>query len=312
MSSLDMIAIDNNSKEMIEVSKQEEIIDCDVITEPSDYKVKVLKSVVAVYFHYNNRMRHDFPFKQGDFSSLMSAKRKAYQLRDNLVSLSEKTNTGYETITANRNRKHELSVRTSFKLSNKPYFKEVFLSDKVSYKQALREVIDYVHEVKGYGKASILTYDYGLKALYDLGYKGHEDDPKIVSELHKIDDKIVDPKTGDVGVIHSIVSKINIIATFEIGEPVRVILNEVLFSNMLENDLDAIVDLENDLVTKKNVMSNADKQNSKDEIDNMTKDMKVMHRHANNNNELRDIRKIKSVLKKSRVVKKLVKINRDK
>jgi len=189
-----------------------------------------------------------FGFDPTDEVSREQALSDAVRYRDNRILLSLNTNTGYDGIKVGKF-DGNIYVYVYFKFKGNQYKgdndTDIVLSSEMPYKKALDTAIAYICRIKGYNVPSIINYDYGTAAAYELGYKGHPLDiaKEDAAKQIKILDKIIDPKTNDEGVVSRIIDDVTIVGEFKTGDRWRIITNSKLFASRLEAHANTIIKL---------------------------------------------------------------------
>jgi hypothetical protein len=169
--------------------------------------------------------------------------KRAIEWRDSKLVRSLHTNTGYDNIKLEeRDDKLTLVIKPvsttkQFELfvdlDNSRLFKDIF--DEALTLMCRRYRLLFPLEV---------VYDYALNTAYNMGYDGHEDDPKNVSPKYEVGNAITIHPSGETGVIKAIAGEGNYWVEFESGERLRTVVNHSLLANSMEANLDKIEELE--------------------------------------------------------------------
>lgn len=183
-----------------------------------------------------------FKFLPTDNYTKQRALEEAIIYRDSMYIINKSNNTGYKGIKVTAY-KNTVSVTTNITVKGRPYTKQYDLGKKMSYREALNGSLDLVCSLLNIKKSKIIKYDYGLSTAYEFGYAGHKDDDVIVSNQIKTGMEILDPKTGEIGVVRSVVDDVTLLAEFKTGKSFRVIVNEVLANNLLSQHIVVIEDM---------------------------------------------------------------------
>lgn len=216
--------------------------------ERKERNITKLKNCYVVKGEVNDiPYKEKFYFDKNDPISIDNAFIKAKIFRDGKVLVNLENDSGYKNIKIIEVKRSDAEDDFCIKIQASSY--NIGLNEKVyfgrtrSFKSALKISMNILCEYLNMSTPINIIYDYGLKYAYSLGYEAKDDEPKVVSGKPEIGKTIIDPKTNDACIIKGFYGETYVIAECEVGERTRLINNEVLALNLINDKKEVISDL---------------------------------------------------------------------